>query len=180
MKYAKLFAGIVLMASAAAASAANINRTINLTLEDGTGFSGDSFTRAGAPVLNKTFLDTFNFTVSQPSFLSSSLTSISTTSTYDLNITSLNLYSGSTLLAAGVRDATGVVDVWHLTTSSAGLGAGNYSLQVGGKILGGNGGSFALVANTSPVPEPETWSMVGVSLAALGFMARRKAGRKAA
>ena len=61
--------------------------------------------------------------------------------------------------------------------SFAGLAAGNYDLAVSGyldrgQFLGGYTGSISAVA--APVPEPETYAMLMLGLAGVGFAARRR------
>ena len=61
--------------------------------------------------------------------------------------------------------------------SFAGLTAGNYDLAVSGsldrgQLLGGYTGSISSVA--APVPEPETYAMLMLGLAGVGFAARRR------
>lgn len=61
--------------------------------------------------------------------------------------------------------------------SFAGLAAGNYDLAVSGsldrgQLLGGYTGSISSVA--APVPEPETYAMLMLGLAGVGFAARRR------
>jgi hypothetical protein len=66
------------------------------------------------------------------------------------------------------------------TITNTGLGGGQYSLQVGGKILGTSGGSYGGNINVSPVPEPETWGMMVAGIGAVGFMSRRRKSGKVA
>lgn len=61
--------------------------------------------------------------------------------------------------------------------SFAGLSAGNYDLAVSGSLdraqpLGGYTGAISSVA--APVPEPETYAMLMLGLAGVGFAARRR------
>jgi hypothetical protein len=172
MRYKKLIAGSLLAAVAAVANAADVNRamTINFTSpEDAVGFS-DSFKKALA---GKTFLDSFGFTIGTSSMLGGALTS-KAIGNVDLDISSFNLYSGSTLVASGMQESTGSFDSWSLTAYN--LMPGTYSLQVGGKI-GAGGGAFGGSAAIAPVPEPETWSMLIGSLAVLGIVGWRRRPR---
>jgi hypothetical protein len=179
MKYTKLFIGAMLMASAALASAADLNKTftVNLSSEYGilTGNFGNAFT---GNLKNKTFLDTYNFNFTGLSDLDAAVTSIATSTKLDLDITSFNLYAGNSLIASGLSGSTGKIDLRTITETS--LGGGQYSLQVGGKILGTLGGSYGGNINVSPVPEPETWGMMVAGIGALGFMARRRKSGKVA
>jgi hypothetical protein len=180
MKYTKLFIGAMLMASAVVASAADYNKTftIDLSSENGvlTGSFGHAFTSTSDK--NKTFLDTFNFNFSGMSDLDAAITSIASSTKLDLNITSFNLYQGTNLVASGDMISTGKVDLRTITNT--GLGGGQYSLQVGGKILGTSGGSYGGNINVSPVPEPETWGMMVAGIGAVGFMSRRRKSGKVA
>lgn len=60
----------------------------------------------------------------------------------------------------------------------AGLAAGTYALNVLGFATGSGGGFYAggIVAETAPIPEPETYAMLLAGLLAIGFVARRRAG----
>jgi hypothetical protein len=169
MQYARFFAGALMSTAAAFASAAVSpgNFTINLTdtQDFGNAFKGPRLT-------GQSFFDIYNFSISSRSDLDSALSSFATRSTYDLNITSFDLYKDSALVARGQRESTGALDVW--TVSGLGISKGDYSLRVGGTILGSSGGSYGGNANVVPVPEPEAWSMVGLGLAVAGVMSRRR------
>ena len=60
--------------------------------------------------------------------------------------------------------------------SFAGLTSGSYTLAFGGSANGRYGGAYggAIYASTAPVPEPETYALMLVGLAAVGFVARRR------
>lgn len=169
MKYVKLFAWAMLVALASTARAAAIESIYTINLE-GTGDFGHSF--LGADKKGQSFFDIYNFTVSSNSEFDTALISIATNTKYDLNITSFDLYSGSTLIAKGNPVATGALDVWSL--SGRGISSGSYSMQVGGTILGSMGGAYGGNANVSPIPEPGTWSMFGLGIAAVAFVAKRR------
>lgn len=67
--------------------------------------------------------------------------------------------------------------------SFAGLAAGNYDLAVSGsldrgQLLGGYTGSISSVSSVAaPVPEPETYAMLMLGLAGVGFAARRRSNK---
>ncbi len=169
MKHVKLLAGAMMVALATTANAADIENTYTINLEETSQF-GHAFsknTRKG-----DSFLDIYNFSFRSVSDFDTALTSMASKKNYDLNLTSFDLYSGSTLIAKGNPIVSGELDVWSL--SSYGIAAGNYSLQVAGTVLGSLGGSYGGNANVSPIPEPGTWAMYGVGIAALGLMLRRR------
>jgi hypothetical protein len=174
----KVVTGLVLASSALlcqVSQAADINRTHFVNLVNGTAGFDDYFTTVDA---GKTFLDHFTFTVAGVSDLDAGLISVATKKKFDLDITAFNLFSGSTLLAAGTQSATGGADIWGL--SFANLANGPYTLAVEGKVLGSSGGSFGGNVNVSPVPEPSTWAMMLGGFGLLGFLARRRKATGAA
>lgn len=172
MKFGKLMAGAILAVSAVAANAADKETTKVIDLQEGTAGFTNTYSFAGAA--GKSFLDTYNFSLSAASDLDSSLTSIAknTKSKFNLDITSFDLYFGNTLVAAGIEEESGDLESWYLT--SVNLASGAYSLKIGGVFEGTNGGTYSGDINVSPVPEPTTWAMLGLGLAAVGVAARRK------
>ena len=78
------------------------------------------------------------------------------------------------LIASGTGHAAGPIDVWTLSGNS--LAAGNYYLQVSGKMVGTTAASFggAMMMMAAPVPEPETYGMMLAGLGVLGYLARRR------
>lgn len=184
MKYTKLFIGAMLMASAAIASAADFNNKYAITLDANDDFFTGAFTNSfGAGSKNKTFLDTYSFTLDTTSSLDGLISSIASIQThkgntvtqFDLDITSFTLFLGGKELASSSVYSTGYADLQTFTTS--GLVAGVYSLQVAGKVLGSKGGTYAGVVNMAPiapVPEPESWAMMAAGLATVGFISRRR------
>lgn len=120
----------------------------------------------------KTFEDSYTFDVTGQFDLAASLISYTTNKKFDLDITSFGLYQGATLVAGGVRVSNGPLDVW--TLDGLNLSQGAYAVKVGGTFLGNNGGSYSGTINVSPVPEPTTWAMLGLGLAAVGVMSRRR------
>lgn len=169
MKFTKLFAAAALMASAAAAGAADLEHTVTINLGGASAFE-DSFNSPALKGLS--FLDTYNFSVTNSSNFTGGLFSFANGKQTDLNVTTFSLYSGNTLVAKGNQASSGVLDLWSLNKNK--LAIGNYSLKIGGLIVGTQGGSYRAGVSVSPVPEPDTWAMVATSMAALGFLARRR------
>lgn len=183
MTLTKLFISAALMAATTFASAADLNNSKVLTLINNNGtyssHFGNTFTSAH---LNKTFLDTYSFNVSLVSDIDALVSSIATISkgktTLDLNITSFELYAGNLLIGStNTSDpdyfATGKVDL-RIIDGITDAPIGNYSLKIGGTVLGLNGGSYSGNVNVSPIPEPETWGLTIAGLAAVGFVTRRR------
>jgi hypothetical protein len=168
MNYAKFFAGALLTVVAASASAADLNRTTTINLSDDTTF-GHTFAAGNA---GKTFLDIFNFTIDGTSSIGSSLTS-KLSGGHDLDITSFGLYSGNSLIMAGRQESTGATESWSLDALAP--APGNYSLRVGGTVIGALKVAFTGDGYVTAVPEPETWTMLLGGLALVAFLARSKA-----
>jgi hypothetical protein len=160
MNYAKFFTGALLAVAAVSAGAADLNRTTIIDLSQDNTF-GHSFTGGNA---GKSFLDIFIFTIDGTSNVGSSLTS-KLSGGHNLDITSFGLYSGTNLIMA--------TESWSLDALAP--APGNYSLQVGGKVIGNLGVAFTGDGYVTAVPEPETWTMLLGGLALVGFLARRKA-----
>jgi hypothetical protein len=116
----------------------------------------------------------------------------STTTLADLNVQfndlSVGDHSFSSLTGSLWQDngTVGVVDaadikLGNLTGGNAAnifssLGAGNYYLDMAGVPvpLGGNGTTFGMHIQVTPVPEPETYALMLGGLALVGFSARRR------
>lgn len=164
---------------------------------DGSGsFSGsiNNIFSAADPV---NFDDKFGFAVPKTFDSSTSVTSTFTqvgSKTKDLTITGFNLvrydsvtntvlatFFGSNGTPAATPSNPHPTDSWSVTAT--GLVAGSYYVQVIGKIVGTQGGSYGgdiSVLTASAVPETETYGMMLGGLALLGVVARRKAAKKAA
>ena len=69
-------------------------------------------------------------------------------------------------------------DTWSL--KGVYLKQGSYFLEVQGLVLGSTGGSYSGNLVVAAVPEPETYGMLLGGLGLIGFLARRKAAKKAA
>jgi hypothetical protein len=173
----KFIAGAALMALSAASSA-QINNTFTINLSpDPGGTYTSSFGNAYTSVdKGKTFLDIYSFVLPSTSDFDAALTSIATVSRsvtrLDLDINKFDLYIGTTKIASGDTFSSGLLDVRTVTSSN--LLSGPYSLQVGGTVLGTNGGSYGGNINVAPVPEPETWTLIFAGAAVVGYLSRRR------
>ena len=88
-----------------------------------------------------------------------------------LNITSFSLTlqdASDSVIGTDINPADGF--------SFASLTSGSYTLAFGGSANGRYGRRYggAIYASTAPVPEPETYALMLVGLAAVGFVARRR------
>jgi hypothetical protein len=80
----------------------------------------------------------------------------------------------NTNVSTALLDLGGIHSGTNLFTWAQTLGAGTYSLRIGGTSLepGSYGGTFSLA--TAPVPEAETYTMMLVGLGLIGFIASRR------
>jgi hypothetical protein len=179
-------------------------KTFSLVYDaDGSGSFSGNISNIFAPTDPANFDDKFGFTVDKTFDSGTSITSTFTqvgSKTKDLTITGFNLvrYNPVTLAVISVFGGTNSTpapydavtnptgpmhptDSWSVTAN--GLSAGYYYVQVIGKIVGNQGGSYGgdiSVLTASAVPETETYGMMLGGLALLGVVARRKAAKKAA
>ncbi|NYE59939.1 hypothetical protein FHW58_001091 [Duganella sp. 1224] len=184
---ASMIAGASLIGSSA--YAATVGKTVDLSLEsDMAGGFNAHFGNAFASIdTNNLFVDKYKFTLSGNYDSAASLTSVflKAGTIKNLQITDFSLVqfdpSTNSVLHtyAGMDATTGTTDTWEM--SATGLTAGSYYIQVGGKVLGNGGGTYAsdLTIAMAPVPEPETYAMLGAGLAFMGFVARRKKAKAA-
>lgn len=172
MRYAKLTAIAMLAVCTASASAATNPVTFSDTIMLDSSSSDFGNTYNGPTAVGSTFLDAYTFVLSSQADVDAGVFSFATKPKFDLNITSFKLFSGASLIASGVEELDGKTDVW--TLGGVNLTSGNYSLQIGGTFLGDSGGSYAGTINVSPVPEAETWGLMGFGIVTVGFMARRR------
>lgn len=158
--------------SANAADASHAAKTLDLT-KNATKYTA-SF---ASGLANATFTDKFNFHVTTNSLLVADVTSTALSATSGLDLTSFAVYaSNGTLLYSATQKSTGVVDNWKLTGSSVVLAAGDYYLQVIGKINSSGAGSLSgnVALRAVAVPEAETYAMLLAGLGLVGFVARRR------
>jgi len=168
---AAVCAGAVL--AAPASYAADISHPPTpLVLVDGTGTFGASFLSGNN---TNTFSDHYTFSTVGLNFVDTLVGSIAHSALVGLSITSYDLYdSGGNLVAAGVMQSTGMVDLWTINTG--GIPTGNYYVRVDGVIVSDTSASYAGNLNVLPVPEPQTYAMLlaGLGLVAAGARIRAK------
>lgn len=59
-------------------------------------------------------------------------------------------------------------------TGGGQLGAGSYYFRIEGNAVGTQGGQFSYSASAAPVPEAETWAMMGLGLGMVGLRLIRR------
>ncbi|WP_338844562.1 FxDxF family PEP-CTERM protein [Massilia sp. W12] len=123
---------------------------------------------------NNFFADKFTFSISDRPYviLESYLSSISSRATNGLEITDFTIRNNAGVVAQGVQESRGDIDLWSLYNVT--LQPGDYWLQVNGFVVSNTGGSFGANVNLTPVPEAETWAMMLGGLSVLGALARRR------
>ena len=131
-----------------------------------TSFASECFRTFSSP--GASFTDHYSFSIAALGNVSGGLVDFLVFQWNDVNLSSV-VVSGLGQVRSDSTPANGF--------SFAGLAAGNYDLAVSGYLdrrqpLGGYSGSISSVA--APVPEPETYAMLMLGLAGVGFAARRR------
>jgi len=114
------------------------------------------------------FQDVYSFTLADPGSLSGNIGAV--------NVGVYNI-AGLTVTLQDSSFAVIGSDNTPLDGFSFGsLAAGNYALNVLGFATGSQGGLYAggMIAQTAPVPEPETYALLLAGLGVVGFMASRR------
>lgn len=133
------------------------------------------------------FLSDYGFSISSMGSFSSAVVTFNLGTILGLADLSFNLLSGMpwtgavpTALSAGQiasRNASILASSWSSggaqVISPMTLAAGDYTVQVRGRITGQFGGSYGGVLNVAAVPEPSAFAMALVGLGLLGFATRR-------
>lgn len=114
------------------------------------------------------FQDVYSFTIADPGSLSGNVVAV--------NFGGYNILGLSVTLQDSSFAIIGSDNTPLDGFSFGGLSAGNYALNVLGFATGSQGGFYAggLVAQTAPIPEPETYALMLAGLGIVGFIARRR------
>lgn len=150
-------------------------------------FYGSTFTPQSAPAAGDTFYEDYAFTVANGTFSSVSAT-FDLGSILQISNLQARLFAGLPWAGAtpGVLNPADLLQRWsNVVSSGAGtgsfqtiapyaLGAGNYVLEIRGKVTGLAGGSYAGVFNVAAVPEPDALAMVLAGAGVLGVATRRR------
>jgi len=179
----KLILGLAGVATLAISSVANAAVTVDAgTTVDYTGPTGNDlvfsvgYSDSGQ---SSPFIESLVWTNTLAGFygITLSTTASSNGAANDVDFTSAMLSGGSImgsidLLATGLLFNNDLFESYGLANLS--LGAGTYTLTVGGTrgLTGAFGGNVAF--NTAAVPEPGTWAMMLLGFGAVGFAMRRR------
>jgi len=126
----------------------------------------------GVQLVSGAFADTYSFSLGAQSSVTSGVLSFGSIvgGTY-------SLWSYGTDGLFGTSDDVGLGS-WTYNTTAANhtvsLGAGSYYYFVGGGALSTSAYSIASTAVAAPVPEPETYALLGAGLGIVGFVASRR------
>ena len=137
-----------------------------------------------------TFLADYGFALSSSGSFTSAVVTIDLGKTFDLSDMTVTLLKGSAWAGAVPTDldpaqiadrdsrimVTGTGSTMTQTIDEVPLKPGNYVVEIGGKVTGSNGGTYAGLLNVAAVPEPTgiVLAMIGLGLLAL---TRRQSGR---
>ena len=161
MKLLHVAAAAALVLAGASASAANLG-----VLDLSSGSSGF----ANTPI-SGAFTDTFTFTLTTPSVLTGSVTSVvSGNQDVDFGAISIAGPSGTFNFTLLNPDP---FEFWVTANPGFVLGAGTYTLSLTGTnsaAIGSYGGNLAV----SVVPEPQTLALLFGGLGMVGFLSRRR------
>jgi hypothetical protein len=114
------------------------------------------------------FQDVYSFTIADPGSLSGDVVAINFGSYNILGLTVTLQDASFAVIGSDNTPADGF--------SFGSLAAGSYALNVLGFATGSQGGFYAggLIAETAPIPEPETYALMLAGLGIVGFIARRR------
>lgn len=176
----KFLAGVAVSTALASSAFAQVVTTTNLGTLSGTPTNfGNTFNKS----LN--FSDVYTFNIAGSGEVGGYTDDGNTFRAFvdfrDVDITSLILYSGTTISPSTVVNYNLYVPQYNTFTFS-GLTAGTYSLAVNGQVTLGAGlldtasykGQISTTAVAPPVPEASDVAMTLLGLAGVGFLLRRK------
>ncbi len=129
----------------------------------------DAFELGGSTVSGAVF-DTYSFSLGSNSKLTSSV----------IAIPGSFLGAAYTLYSAGADHVIGggddsLVGAWGFNTvNTVTLGTGSYYYSVLGGAPSASTYAISSVATAAPVPEPETYALLGAGLGVIGFLASRR------
>ena len=168
MKF-KFFSAAILLALAAPAMASECTgdgSSLGTVGAAPRSFASECFRTFSSPGAN--FTDHYSFSIAALGNVAGGLVDFLVFQWNDVNLSSV-VVTGQGQVRSDANAADGF--------SFAGLSAGTYDLAVSGSLdrgqwLGGYSGSISSIA--APVPEPETYAMLMLGLAGVGFAARRR------
>ncbi len=156
LKYIAAAAAMVVSGSAFAAGPGPLGSIDNTPI---------SFSNIVAPGI---FQDVYSFVLGNPGSLSGNAVAINFGPYNILGLTVTLQDSSFAVIGSDSSPATGF--------TFSGLAAGSYALNVLGFATGETGGFYAggFIAETAPIPEPETYALMLAGLGVVGFMAARR------
>lgn len=118
--------------------------------------------------LSGIFQDVYSFTLADPGALSGNAVAINFGGYNILGLTVTLQDASFAVVGSDASPADGF--------TFSGLAAGSYALNVLGYAEGASGGFYAggVIAETAPVPEPETYALMLAGLGLVGFVASRR------
>jgi hypothetical protein len=161
----KSFLGAALLATLGTANATNYNLG-SLTAPDSA--EGTSAVFAKNALIN----DNWSFTLLAPADASALVSRTFSKTTGAIGSFSAFM-SGGTLAAPVAFSLSSGSSFQNLDWAGA-LGTGVYNINVAGKANAANT-RYSVLLDVTPVPEPETYALMLAGLAAVGFVARRRA-----
>ncbi|HZT54606.1 MAG TPA: FxDxF family PEP-CTERM protein [Burkholderiaceae bacterium] len=167
MKFDKIIAAAALSLAAASSFADSGGGALDLS-------TGSTF--FGRTPSGSSFVDTYTFTLTGGSFLTTGSVDSSAIGGQDIDFTGITIMRGATTVASFANGGTDAQE--HYTLAQTLLTPGNYALVVTGTQsvdAASYAGNLAMVA--APVPEPEAYAMLIAGLGVLGFVARRRRQR---